>query len=122
MPRLFLSKDEARDAAAFIDSRLRSGDAGELAATGDATRGAAIYREKACRACHQIGAEGGALGPELTRAGMRLKPEAAVDLLLDPRRFVPATPKPDIGLTQREAEHIAAYLATLGVPKKEEDE
>lgn len=124
MPRLFLSPEEARVAADFVSTRLRSGDMGDLAAPGEPARGEALYGEKACRACHQIGSQGGALGPELTRAGARLEPGAIVDLLIDPRRFVPLAPKPRLGLTQREAEHIAAWVASLGAaaPTEEKDE
>ncbi len=114
MPRLHLSPEEAAITADFVERRLVSGDAGDLASPGDPERGRALYAEKGCRACHQLGTEGGALGPELTRAGERLKPGAVVDLLLDPQRFFPSVPKPRIGLTQREAEAIAAFLDTLG--------
>jgi putative heme-binding domain-containing protein len=38
--------------------------------TGDAAKGKAIYAGKGgCAGCHQIGGEGGRLGPELTRIG-----------------------------------------------------
>jgi putative heme-binding domain-containing protein len=51
--------------------------AGRLA-SGDPTRGKAVWREAQCAACHRLGGEGAAVGPDLTGAGSRY---ARIDLL-----------------------------------------
>ncbi len=59
-------------------------------ATGDAARGAAIFKEarSTCLACHKLGETGGTLGPDLTAIGRAMTPEAVVESLLWPRRQV----------------------------------
>jgi len=37
---------------------------------GDATKGAAIYKNLACSSCHIVAGEGGSLGPDLTESGL----------------------------------------------------
>ena len=46
-------------------------DLGDIASD-DVENGKKIYNEKGCKACHQIGMEGGAVGPNLSAVGDRL--------------------------------------------------
>ena len=68
--------------------------AGELIAAalqhGDARRGMAVFRAArfACQSCHQVGPHGGSVGPALSDAGKRLKPEEIAEAVLWPRRTV----------------------------------
>lgn len=57
---------------------------------GNARRGLAIFRAAkfACLSCHQAGKFGGAVGPALTDAGKRLKPEEIAESVLWPKRLV----------------------------------
>lgn len=57
---------------------------------GSARRGLAVFRAAkfACLSCHQAGKFGGAVGPALTDAGRRLKPEEAAEAILWPKRLV----------------------------------
>jgi putative heme-binding domain-containing protein len=59
-------------------------------ASGDATRGAMVFASPqfACLSCHRIGDQGGSVGPELTTAGVCLKPEEIVEAVLWPARQV----------------------------------
>jgi putative heme-binding domain-containing protein len=50
---------------------------------GDAAKGHAIYA-RICVACHKIGSEGIAYGPDLTDVGTRLKREQIVESILEP--------------------------------------
>ena len=57
---------------------------------GDARRGLAVYRSArfACISCHQVGAQGGSVGPALTDVSKRLKTEEIVEAILWPKRAV----------------------------------
>lgn len=57
---------------------------------GDARRGAAVFNRatSACLSCHKVGAEGAAVGPELTRVAGCLAPEEIVEALWWPDRTV----------------------------------
>ncbi|MBL9202492.1 MAG: c-type cytochrome [Opitutaceae bacterium] len=50
----------------------------------DATRGRAVFHAAGCIACHRVGAEGGAFGPELTGLGARGNVERVIRSLLEP--------------------------------------
>jgi putative heme-binding domain-containing protein len=58
--------------------------------SGDVTRGAELFASPklACLSCHQAGGQGGNVGPDLSNAGLCLKPEEIVESLLWPRRQV----------------------------------
>ena len=57
---------------------------------GDVQRGMAVFCSPrfACLGCHQIGKEGGAVGPALTDVGRRLKVEEIAESLLWPKREI----------------------------------
>jgi cytochrome c1 len=91
---------------------------------GDAAIGKKLVTQYQCGACHAIpdvpGA-GGSAGPALEQFG-RLSyiagripnvPPRLVAWLLDPSALKPGTTMPDMGLTEQEARHIAAFLYTL---------
>ncbi len=83
-----------------------------------------VVTQYLCGACHAIpdvGGAGGTAGPALERFG-RLSyiaggipnvPPRLVAWLLDPPALKPGTTMPDMGLTEQEARHIAAFLYTL---------
>ena len=62
----------------------------EIAAEGNATRGAHIYANPAlsCTGCHRIGEQGGIFGPELTAVGAGLPVELIIEAVLWPARQV----------------------------------
>ncbi len=91
---------------------------------GDAKIGKQLVTQYQCGACHKIpdvpGA-GGEAGPDLEQFG-RLSyiaggipnvPPRLVAWLLDPPALKPGTAMPDVGLTEQEARHMAAFLYTL---------
>jgi putative heme-binding domain-containing protein len=59
-------------------------------ATGDARRGADVFRaaQFACTSCHKVGKTGGIIGPDLSKVGICLTPELIVEALLWPKRQV----------------------------------
>jgi cytochrome c2 len=95
----------------------------------DPERGAAAIRARACGACHQIPhirAARGRVGPSLDGFADRpliagAVPNTAGDLvqwLRDPPTIQPRTAMPALGLSEREAQDIAAFLYTLGVRRR----
>src|SRR5262245_31607223 len=59
-------------------------------AHGDARRGAAVFGAptSACLSCHKVGKQGGDVGPELSKVGACLTPEAVVEAVFWPNRTV----------------------------------
>lgn len=92
---------------------------------GDPDRGADLIAAYGCGACHSIpglrGADG-SVGPDLGGLPQRAyvggvlpnEPGGLVRWLVDPTAHSPNTAMPDLGVTEAEARHMAAYLYTLG--------
>ena len=90
MPGLWMEEDSIWKILLFV--RTFEVDAGEACepSPGDAARGAAIYREKACKSCHMTGGEGGRLGPDLSHIGLNYSREQLRESLLEPDKQVGA--------------------------------
>ncbi|GAB4364853.1 MAG: hypothetical protein Kow00128_06910 [Deltaproteobacteria bacterium] len=74
-------------------------------------RGKALYfRKYACDACHQINLKGGTIGPDLTRAGKRLRPEWVLQWLRDPKTFLKRSVEPTYAFSAKEIEDLAVFL------------
>lgn len=91
---------------------------------GDPERGRTIIASYACGVCHSIpGIRGahGIVGPPLAQFARRQfiagvvpnHPATLVRWVKDPPSLSPQTGMPDMGLTDEEARHVAAYLYTL---------
>lgn len=90
----------------------------------DSGTGGALIVQFGCGACHRVpGIRGaiGLVGPPLDAWGRRTyvagrvgnTPENLVRWLLDPPSIDPETAMPNLGLSEAEARHVAAYLYTL---------
>jgi len=84
---------------------------------GDARRGAGVFHAAAtgCSACHRVGGQGGAVGPELTTVATCLAPEEIVESLYWPARRV----KPEY---RAWAFRLADGRVLQGVPERETPE
>jgi cytochrome c2 len=91
---------------------------------GDAARGRELIRQYGCGTCHSIpGVTGanGLVGPPLAGIASRSyiggvlpnAPDNMLRWLHDPRAVDPLTAMPNVGVTESDARHIAAYLYTL---------
>jgi cytochrome c2 len=91
---------------------------------GDPQHGIALIEQNGCGTCHMIpGIDGadGLVGPPLNLMGRRIyiagmrrnTPENMAAWLQNPQVVVPGNVMPNMGLSQREAADVAAYLATL---------
>jgi cbb3-type cytochrome oxidase cytochrome c subunit len=88
---------------------------GEDISASEVEKGREVYLRKGCQACHQIGAEGGAVGPTLTSVGSRLTPGYIFKHLLNPKIANKATREPDLGLTEDEALILTKFLISLNL-------
>jgi cytochrome c len=91
---------------------------------GDPVRGELALRQYACPTCHiipgMVGAQGLA-GPPLNQWPRRVyitgalpnTPDNLVRWLRDPQEVSPGTAMPDLGVTERDARDMAAYLYGL---------
>jgi cytochrome c len=91
---------------------------------GDPDQGPVLIRKYGCSACHVIpGIDGarGMVGPPLNGIGARTylggqlpnTPENMMRWIQDPQGIERGTAMPNVGVSEREARHIAAYLYTL---------
>jgi putative heme-binding domain-containing protein len=79
-----------------------------------------VNNKKSCPACHSIEGEGGALGPDLTRAGLLYSPEWLFQWLNNPQAVKPNTKMPDQGLSNKEIKAIISFLAAMVGEDEEE--
>ncbi|WP_245524916.1 MULTISPECIES: c-type cytochrome [unclassified Bradyrhizobium] len=90
----------------------------------DVRRGADLVKNYHCGSCHDIpgiaGADGN-VGPPLHRIGTRTyiagyirnSPDNMADWIEDPQRALPGNAMPRMGISQKDARDIAAFLYTL---------
>ncbi|NTV99438.1 MAG: cytochrome c, partial [Chlorobiaceae bacterium] len=71
-----------------------------------------------CRSCHQLGNDGGALGPNLSNVGNRLNPGFIFKHLENARKFKPDIVEPNYGFSERERIYLTNYLMTLKLNAK----
>lgn len=83
------------------------------AAGGDPARGRALFASRNCNLCHKVGGRGGSLAQPLDRVGSRLSADRMFRMLRDPRTLNPEAHMPNPNLSEDEARHLAAYMATL---------
>jgi cytochrome c oxidase subunit 2 len=90
---------------------------------GPATDGATLFAASACVGCHTVrGVSNGTLGPDLTHFGRRktlgagLLPNTEENLtawIRDPQYLKPGAKMPALGISERQARAMAAYLLSL---------
>ncbi len=106
---------------------LKCHDEPRLPGAALAVRGRQLYKEKECATCHRIDADGGNVGPELTKIGLktarhydfaRLKGERTLENwhfehLKNPPAVIPDTLMPPLDLTDEEARALTVYVLSL---------
>jgi cytochrome c5 len=129
MPRLSMSREEARDIAAYLadpDDPARKPDF----KAADPTRGRKLMETNGCASCHVFTgvpplegaagvvpgqkalAAGVQLAPDLRFARDRLRPEALIAWVSNPKAVKPDTAMPEFTLAPDDARDIAAYVLT----------
>jgi mono/diheme cytochrome c family protein len=122
MPRFNLSEEEIEVVATYMklvlvdDEIITNMDLGETTSE-DVEKGKKIYHEKGCKACHQIGTEGGAVGPNLSVAGDRLTTGYIYMHLKDPQRWGSSKVAPNYSLADEELTYLTKFLSNLRAKK-----
>ena len=102
---------------------VTQGDSAKLEA-GNAERGKTIFythQVAACNRCHQVGGEGGVIGPELDGIASRKAEDYLRQSLIEPNAAIaenypaPVSPMPPMNLLldEQQIEDVLAYLTTL---------
>jgi cytochrome c2 len=129
MPRLAVTPEQARDIAAYLAAPADPAGAPDLH-DANPTRGRTLMEQKGCPSCHVFtgvpplaGAApvvpgeknvstGVALAPDLRFARDRIRPEALIAWVTNPKAVKPDTAMPEYQLAPDEARDIAAYILT----------
>lgn len=94
-----------------VDNLARVARGMSLGDPGTISKGRTLYFEKyACDACHQINLKGGTVGPDLTNAGKRLRPEWVILWLRNPKTFLKRSVEPVYSFSPGEIEELTAFL------------
>ncbi len=107
--------------ALYLESRASSEAQAEAMTGGRVANGAAAIAAYGCGSCHMIpGIHGanGKVGPDLTGIGVRVviagslpnDPRSMTRWLEHPQALRPGSAMPEMGVTERDARDIAAYL------------
>ncbi|HZD51486.1 MAG TPA: cytochrome c, partial [Woeseiaceae bacterium] len=75
-------------------------------------RGASLFQEKGCAACHSINGQGGQVGPTLDAVGDRYTAEWIYEWLRNPAAVKPGTIMPKLDLTDEERALLVFFLQT----------
>lgn len=76
--------------------------------------GKRLYANKyGCNGCHQVGENGGKVGPALDRAGFRLNGSWMYRWVRYPQAMKPETRMPALGLSDTDAKAVTLYLKSL---------
>jgi mono/diheme cytochrome c family protein len=79
-----------------------------------------LLREKlSCLGCHQLGNDGGRIGPDLSSLKNRLQPDFVYQFIQNPRAHQPETVMPKILMPAKTLELIANFLLQQEMPKRE---
>jgi cytochrome c2 len=113
--------------ASIVTLKWENRDQGRMIAEqitgGSVTAGEAAYRRYGCGGCHEINSiagTSGQVGPSLAKIATRSEiaghfantPQNMTQWLQHPQQMLPGNGMPDMGVTDRDARDIAAYLYT----------
>lgn len=118
MPNLQLAAADVTGLVALF--RWASGASTRQAPVADSAKGAALFKQKGCSACHRVGGRGPTgIGPDLSHIGgvpydkLPNTPEFLAQWLDNPQAQKAATTMPRVPLTPTERDALVRYLASL---------
>jgi len=113
MPDFRLSDEEAEALGTFLvglGSRFADLDTVSLTPFQTLRTRRLLEGRLACLGCHEMGGEGGRIGPPLDGLGERLEESFVLEMILDPSQAVPGSPMPRQAMPERDARRLARYL------------
>ena len=78
-----------------------------------AAEGKLVFTAQGCYGCHTVGKTGTAIGPDLTRIGVKYSERLLAAWLTEPQQQKATAHMQKIDLTEAEIQALAAYLASL---------
>ncbi len=113
MPDFRLTRVEAEALAEYLMSLKgnRTVPGSRPSTGGNPQKGSELFQKNGCGGCHRIGPRGGRLGPEISIASARLKPDWMVRWLQNPQAIDEKTIMPNFALKPSGARALAAYIA-----------
>jgi len=78
-----------------------------------AAQGKRLFTEQGCYGCHTVGKMGTAIAPDLSHVGSKYTETSLRGWLREPKAQKPRAHMPKIEMTEKEAQGLAAYLASL---------
>jgi nitric oxide reductase subunit C len=115
MPDFRLSDEEAEALGTFLvglGSRFAALDTVSLTPFQTLRTRRLLEDRLACLGCHEVGGEGGRIGPPLDGIGERREESFVLEMILDPSQAVPGSPMPRQAMPERDARRLARYLLT----------
>lgn len=122
MPNFQFSDDEVASVTEFLMTLKDEGISENVLAglnpsdPKEVEKGKRLFTDKfACDGCHKVATEGsgGAVGPNLSNAAERLKPEWMFYWIKNPQAIRPTTPMPNFNVPDDEIRSLIAYLTSL---------
>lgn len=128
MPNQKLSEDEVRKLVAFfkwvdaIDTNdwppkpitVAKTTGTPLDETAQILKGKNVYNQNRCDLCHRIGGQGGIIGPDLSRVGVKRDTQWLSQLIKDPKAVNPGTQMPAYSqLSEDEVQALVTFLSGL---------
>jgi mono/diheme cytochrome c family protein len=117
MPDFRLSDEEVVEIGAFLVAQREGSEtfvtgfhAEPLSAFSQNKAKLLLTEKLSCLGCHQLGDQGGRIGPSLSGAGSRLQPSYVYGVIHNPRAVAPHSIMPRVPLTEETARLIANYL------------
>jgi mono/diheme cytochrome c family protein len=117
MPDFRLSDDEVAALSAVLSAPPRSGQPlptnyqpHALSAFAQQKARLLLTEKLSCLGCHQLGGQGGRIGPDLTAASARLQPDYVYGMITNPRAVAPHSVMPQVPMSEETARLLADYL------------
>jgi len=80
---------------------------------GDKVKGAKVYTDAKCAACHKLGDTGGKMGPDLTKVGATRDAAWLAKFLVKPKDVDPKYKMPPVKVKGEDLDNLIAYLVSL---------
>lgn len=113
MPDFRLTTEEVEALATFLGelgTRFADVDASPLSPAQARRSETLLQKRLACLGCHEVGSEGGRIGPSLNDLSERVQPAFVLEMILDPARAAPGSPMPHQQVPAADARRLARYL------------